>query len=640
VVLYTVRTVVHLGNSFDHFLDNWFYDGLLFVAAIVCASRRFTATARDRAGWLLLGLGIAAWAAGDTYYTHWIGNSPNQPFPSLADAGYLALFPLAYVGFILLIKAHVPKLTAGVWLDGITAGFAVGALSTAVVLQAVLSSTSGNFAAVATNLAYPLGDTLLLALVVGAFSLMGWRPGRAWLLLGAGLAVMSIADSIYLYQVATNTYVGGTIIDAAWPAALVLLANAAWAKSRSNSTIDVEGRSLLIVPASCVAVAVGVLVLDHFSRLNALSLILAVATLASVVVRLAVTFRENRMLFELTKQEAVTDALTGLGNRRQLMAELDNAFTRSSAAEPWLLVVFDLDGFKGYNDTFGHPAGDALLQRLGIRLAGVPHEGGAAFRLGGDEFCLLTPIRDIPVEEILDAACEALSAKGEGFEIGTSLGAVFLPEDAGTPRDALGEADARLYAHKHQKHSRRDRPHEVLLQALYEREPDLFGHTRGVATLAVEVGRRLGVTGHALEELERAAQLHDIGKIAVPDQILRKPGQLTDDEWAFIRQHTLVGQRILAASPALRRIGDIVRATHERWDGAGYPDGVAGEAIPLPARIIAVCDAFDAMTAARPYRPPLEPSAAVEELIRCAGSQFDPAVVALVAESVKQRIAA
>jgi two-component system cell cycle response regulator len=107
-------------------------------------------------------------------------------------------------------------------------------------------------------------------------------------------------------------------------------------------------------------------------------------------------------------------------------------------------------------------------------------------------------------------------------------------------------------------------------------------------------GRRLGVTGAALEELERAAQLHDIGKIAVPDQILRKPSALTDDEWVFIRQHTLVGQRILAASPTLRRIGDIVRATHERWDGAGYPDGVAGADIPLPARIIAVCDAFDA----------------------------------------------
>jgi len=640
VVLYTVRTVVHLGHGVDHFLDNWFYDGLLLMAAIVCGSRRWTAAGRARTGWLLLSLGIAAWAAGDTYYTHWIGNDPNQPFPSLADAGYLALFPFAYVGFILLIRARVPKLTAGVWLDGITAGLGIGALSTAVVLQAVLSTTSGNLAAVATNLAYPLGDTLLVTLVVGVFVLMNWRPGRAWFVLGAGLAVMAVADSIYLYQVATNTYVGGTIIDAAWPAALVLLANAAWVRSRDEGAVDVEGRSLLIVPASCVAIAVGVLVLDHFSRLNALALILAVATLASVVARLALTFRENRRLFELTRTEAVTDMLTGLGNRRQLMNELGRAFANASESEPWLLVIFDLDGFKSYNDAFGHPAGDALLQRLGIRLATVPHEGGGAFRLGGDEFCLLTPILDIPVDQLLDAAVDALSAKGEGFEIGASFGAVFLPDDAADPREALGEADARLYAQKHQKHYRRDRPHEVLLQALYEREPALIGHTRGVAALAVEAGRRLGVTGAALEELERAGQLHDIGKIAVPDQILRKPGALNEDEWIFIRQHTLVGQRILAASPALRRIGDIVRATHERWDGAGYPDGIEGENIPLTARIIAVCDAFDAMTAARPYRPPLDPSAAIEELIRCAGSQFDPEVVTVVAESVRQRIAA
>lgn len=316
--------------------------------------------------------------------------------------GYLGLFPFAYVGFILLIRVRVPKLTPGVWLDGITAGLAVAALSTAVVLQAVLSTTSGSLAAVATNLAYPLEDALLLALVVGAFSATNWRPGRAWLLLGSGLAILAAADSLYLYQVATNSYVGGTFIDATWPAAMVLLANA----------------------------------------------------------------------------------------------------------------------------------------------------------------------------------------------------------------------------------------------ALYEREPELLGHTRGVAALAVDVGRKLGLEGGKLEELERAAQLHDIGKIAVPDQILRKPGALTEDEWVFIRQHTLVGQRILAASPALRRIGDIVRATHERWDGAGYPDGLPGTDIPLPARIIAVCDAYDAMTMTRPYRPALSPAEAVAELERCSGSQFDPTIVAVVSQSVQQRIAA
>ena len=639
VAVLAARSLLHLQGPVAHFVDNWFYDGLVLAAGILCASRA-AFTSKSRAGWLALGLGIASWAAGGAYYTHWIGNGPDQPFPSLADVGYLGLFPFAYIGFILLIRVRVPKLTPGVWLDGITAGLAVGTLSTAVVLQAVLSSTSGSLAAVATNLAYPLGDALLLALVAGAFSLTSWRPGRAWLLLITGLVVLAAADSIYLYQVATGSYVEGTLLDTAWPAAMVILANAAWTKQRQDRPVDAEGRPLLVIPASCVAIAVGVLVLDHYSRLNPLAFILAVATVASVVVRLAITFRENRRLFELTRTEAVTDPLTGLGNRRRLMTELDNALATASVDDPWLLIIFDLDGFKGYNDTFGHPAGDTLLQHLGTRLSMVPSEDGAAFRLGGDEFCLLSRIRGAAVDKILDRAVAALSDEGEGFEIGTSFGAVFLPEDADQASDALREADGRLYAHKHQKQSRRDGPHEVLLQALYEREPELLGHTRGVAALALDVGHTLGLDGGELEELERAAQLHDIGKIAVPDQILRKPGALTEDEWVFIRQHTLVGQRILAASPTLRRIGDIVRATHERWDGAGYPDGIRGSDIPLPARIIAVCDAYDAMTMVRPYRPAFNPIAAVAELERCSGSQFDPTVVAVVSRSVRHRIAA
>jgi diguanylate cyclase (GGDEF)-like protein len=357
-------------------------------------------------------------------------------------------------------------------------------------------------------------------------------------------------------------------------------------------------------------------------------------------VRLAITFRENRRLFELTRTEAVTDLLTGLGNRRKLLNELDAVLSSATPDEPWLLVIFDLDGFKGYNDTFGHPAGDALLQHFGARLAAVPDAGGGAFRLGGDEFCLLTSTSGVAVPDLLDRACGALSDRGEGFEIGTSFGAVFLPEEASDPREALGEADARLYSHKHQKQSRRDRPHEVLLQALYEREPELVGHTQCVTTLAVDVGRRLGLADRDLDELERAAQLHDIGKIAVPDEILRKPGRLSDEEWAFIRQHTLVGQRILAVSPALRRIGDIVRSTHERWDGTGYPDRLSGPAIPLAARIIAVCDAYDAMTTSRPYRTAVDPDAALAELERCGGKQFDPSVVALVAAALRQQIAA
>ncbi len=621
------------------FCDNWLYDSLVFLAAGLCGARALLVE-RNRSGWLVLALSLALWGGGDTYYTHVFGNDPNPPAPSLADVGYLGFFPLAYAGFILLVRSRVPKLTPAVWLDGITAVLAVGALGAAVVFEAVLQSASGSAAAVATNLAYPLGDVILLALIVGAFSLTGWRPGRAWLVLGAGLAVNSVGDSVYLFQVANGTYQPGAFLDSTWPIAMVLLANAAWVSETRERPIDAEGRALQLIPVSCVSVAVGVLVYDHFTRVNALALFLATATVAAVVVRLALTFRENRRLFELTRREAVTDALTGLANRRRLVSDLDRVMAEATLEAPWILLLFDLDGFKRYNDSFGHPAGDALLNRLGARLGAVPPPDGAAYRLGGDEFCLLAPASIIPAAELIDAAVEALSEQSEGFAIGTSFGAVFIPVDATEPSEALSEADARLYAHKHQKSALRDRPHEALLQALYERDPELKGHTNNVAALAVKMCRRLGLPDTEVEELDLAAQLHDIGKIAVPDDVLHKPGPLTDSDWNLIRQHTIVGQRILSASPALRRVGEIVRATHERWDGTGYPDRLTAEEIPFAARLIAVCDAFDAMTSTRAYRPPLTIGEALAELARCSGKQFDPALIDIFTAAVTARIAA
>jgi HD-GYP domain-containing protein (c-di-GMP phosphodiesterase class II) len=205
---------------------------------------------------------------------------------------------------------------------------------------------------------------------------------------------------------------------------------------------------------------------------------------------------------------------------------------------------------------------------------------------------------------------------------------VFLPEEAETTMEALRVADQRLYAQKRDR-TARGNPHELLLQALYEREPNLRVHVQSTADMAVAVGRALGLSAPKLEELRLGARLHDVGKLAIPDTVLQKPGPLDVDEWAFIKEHTVIGERILSAAPALREVARIVRATHERWDGAGYPDGTRGEEIPLAARIIAVSDAFSAMTSDRPYRPPVDWESALAELSRCAGTQFDPEVVAV-----------
>ena len=168
---------------------------------------------------------------------------------------------------------------------------------------------------------------------------------------------------------------------------------------------------------------------------------------------------------------------------------------------------------------------------------------------------------------------------------------------------------------------------EVLLQVLSERDPALGTHLDDVTFLCEAVATTLGLSDEEITPLLQAASLHDVGKAAIPDSILNKPGPLDHGEWEFMRRHTLIGERILSAAPALSEAARLVRASHERWDGDGYPDGLAGEEIPLGARIIAVSDAFDAMTSARPYRDAIEAAAALAELRRCAGTQFDPRVV-------------
>jgi diguanylate cyclase (GGDEF)-like protein len=292
-------------------------------------------------------------------------------------------------------------------------------------------------------------------------------------------------------------------------------------------------------------------------------------------------------------------------------------------------MLFDLDGFKQFNDWHGHPAGDALLKRLGERLAAAVAPAAGAFRLGGDEFCVLAAADEVESQRLREAAMDALSDVDGGFEVGSSCGLVMVPRDAATASAVLQLADERLYAEK----ARRRRfavGHQAtsaLVQALQEREPGLGQQLHDVAELVRRVAVALGIEGDELERIVRAAELHDVGKVAVPDAILSKPGPLSEAEWGFMREHTIVGDRILSAAPALEDAAKLVRASHERYDGTGYPDRLCGEEIPLGARIVAVCDAFHAMTSERPYRPALSIPEALDELHRCSGAQFDPKVV-------------
>jgi two-component system, cell cycle response regulator len=383
---------------------------------------------------------------------------------------------------------------------------------------------------------------------------------------------------------------------------------------------------------------VGVLVYDHFARVGTLSIVLAAATMMMVIVRAAMTFGENLNMLRNSQREAMTDALTGLGNRRALMNDLRDALEGRTAQQPRVLILFDLDGFKHYNDSFGHPAGDALLARLGRSLEEVVGGHGRAYRLGGDEFCALVDGQpDRGISEVIEAARSALTEHGQGFEVAASHGVALLPGEADEAAAALQIADQRLYGNKgaRRRSSVGQQTRDVLMQILHEREPELHDHHHEVADLAVAVASKLSMLPDDVDVMARAAELHDIGKMAVPDQILQKPGPLDAGELEFIRKHTLVGERILAAAPALQPVARLVRASHERWDGTGYPDGLRGEEIPLGARIIAVCDAYHAMTSDRVYQPPIDPVAALMELRRCAGTQWDPQVVEIFCSAME-----
>jgi diguanylate cyclase (GGDEF)-like protein len=604
-------------------IDVPLYTALEFAAAAFCLARPLV-NPTNRGPWLAVGLGIACFAVGDAYFSFVAAEMDPIPYPSSADAGYIALYPLVYLGLGLLLRARTLPENRSFWLDGAIAGLTIGAVASALLFSTVIDVSGAGFWGNLTNLAYPLGDLGLMILALATFGLTGWHIDRVWAFALAGCAAFAVTDSVYLYQTAQGTYVQSTILDAGWPAGLLLFAMAAWQPTRPMVHRRLEGFRFLVVPVGFGLLSLGLLVYDHYNRLNETALVFATLSIAAVIGRMALTFRENARLLKRSRTEAETDALTGLANRRKLLTDLEE---RLDAQAPTLLVLFDLDGFKGYNDAFGHPAGDALLRRLALKLDAAAEPFGRAYRMGGDEFCVLSA-RDDERVSVVEVTTRALEDEGEGFRITSACGAIVLPDETAQLSEALRIADARLYSNKDSRRASAVRQSkDVLLSVLNERDAELRGHLNSVALLARAVGRRMELPPAEVHDLGLAAELHDVGKLAIPDAILTKPEPLNEEEWTFIHRHTLVGERIVSAAPSLSRVSRIVRSTHERVDGQGYPDGFSGTDIPVLSRIICACDAFFAMAEERPYRCAMPSEDAIAELRRCAGTQFDPDVV-------------
>jgi two-component system cell cycle response regulator len=605
----------------DPLVDHWSSPAAPLLAALVIAGRS-AAHGRISVGWLLIALGQLCWTFGALWWELVLRDADPMPFPSAADAGWLAFYLPTFAGIVLLARERAGDHAAVSVLDGAIAALAITGVGAAVAFGAIVDATGGSQLAIATNLAYPLGDLALIAVIVSAVAVSGWRLTPAWAGLSAGLLLFAGTDTVYLFQIAEETYAVGTILDAGWVLASTTTAVAAMLPGGRRAR-PLRGLAAFVFPAAFGLLGLATLVYDHFERVHLLAVALSAGCVAAVIVRMTLIFRENIAMLRASRIEATTDALTGLGNRRKLLADLE-------LVEEGSLVLLDLDGFKNYNDAYGHLAGDALLARLGRRLAAVAGPGAHAYRLGGDEFCVLA-FDGRPPEDSAAQVAGALCDHGDGFSVSSSFGTVTLPDEASAPSDALRIADRRMYAQKQGRGSSAGRQsRDVLLRALGERSPELVDHVADVAALAADAARFLGLPEHEVDQIRQAAELHDVGKVAIPDAILGKAGPLDDEEWEFVHQHTVIGERIIGAAPALAAVAKLVRSTHERWDGSGYPDRLHGEDIPVGARVVAVCDAISAMVSDRPYRLALGLPAALEELERCAGTQFDPTVVAAV----------
>jgi diguanylate cyclase (GGDEF)-like protein/putative nucleotidyltransferase with HDIG domain len=359
-----------------------------------------------------------------------------------------------------------------------------------------------------------------------------------------------------------------------------------------------------------------------------------VDVLGSYAVQAAIALM-NARLFEAQERLAARDPLTGLLNRRELHEHLAREVDRCRRhGGGFGIVVVDLDGFKLINDTSGHSSGDAVLKSVAEVLERSVRESDLAFRMGGDEFALL--LTGTPDREGAFASARRVCAEINQTDrrIKASHGVATWPAD-GTEQEALlSAADRRLYAMKGERARRLlSDTVAILFGALEAKDAYTAEHTREVAQLTNRLGKRLGVCEEDLVTLDHAAMLHDIGKIAVSTEILTKPAALTDAEYEEIKQHTVAGVRMLERIDEFGPVLPLIRSAHERWDGDGYPDGLAGTDIPFGARVISACDAFHAMVSERPYRAARSVDEAIDELIRCAGTQFDPMVVdALIAE--------
>lgn len=427
-------------------------DAIYLLAALLVAARGVRVR-RDRGAWLLMAGGLTCYAAGTVYWVAFVAVLDPQPYPSAADAMWLAYYPFAYAALLRLLRARRSRISAATSLDGLIAAACAAALASVMFLSGF--TFGGSALPAAVSLAYPIADIVLAGLLLGVWAISGWRTEPVWLLLLAGMGLNTTANGIHMFETTHGSYIPGGWPEVLWSVALAVIVAAAWTMPRP-ATARPPGRAVVGValPAVLACAAMGLLLYgswrDHV--LPRASSLLAAAAITATIVRMLLTVRAVEGLADARRQ-ARTDDLTGLPNRRLFQETLDRDLRRRDPAEPMAVAIVDLDRFKEINDSFGHHLGDRLLQLVANRLAEAFGNAGLLTRLGGDEFGLLLP--GAGVDRAVEVVTGLLTALRHPFDlervtlhVDASIGLAVFP-DHGTDRSTLlRHADNAMYTAK------------------------------------------------------------------------------------------------------------------------------------------------------------------------------------------------